>query len=244
MVEMVDPYAEITSFRNAFEAKADPAYREGNRSVVQGGLSMFGVRVPDLRRIAREWMRAHKGISWDELVPLVEALWDGDSHEERIMAMELIQAKRSGISQLSWEDIDRWRDKIDNWVLTDMLGSRVLAIWVLAKPEARLGYLQELIEDESVWSRRLALVATCQINRGHTGLTIPDLTLELVDHVKAERDPMITKAVSWALRELTKTHPAAVATYVERERTALAAHAVREVENKLRTGLKSGKQEE
>ena len=41
---------------------------------------------------------------------------------------------------------------------------------------------------------------------------------------------MITKAVSWALREMTKKHPDQVAAYV-----------VREVSNKLRTGLKSGK---
>ncbi len=52
---------------------------------------------------------------------------------------------------------------------------------------------------------------------------------------------MITKAVSWALREMTKSHPGQVAAYLEENRKALAAHVVREVNNKLRTGLKSGK---
>jgi len=84
-------------------------------------------------------------------------------------------------------------------------------------------------------------VATTPINRGHTGFTIPDLTLELVDRVKEERHPMITKAVSWALREMTKSHPDQVAAYLEENRELLAAHIVREVNNKLRTGLKSGK---
>jgi hypothetical protein len=42
------------------------------------------------------------------------------------------------------------------------------------------------------------------------------------------------------LRETTKTHPDAVAAYVEENRGALASHVVREVKNKLRTGLKSG----
>ena len=235
---------EIQAFNAALEEKADLAYMAGNQAVVHGDLTMVGVRMPDIRQIAKDWKRAHKGVSPDELMPLVEALWDGDSQEERILAMELLQSHRRLILKLDWDHFDRWRRKVENWALTDMLGSRVLAPWMLAEPESRLGYLRGLIEDEDLWSRRLALVVTCPINRGHTGLTIPELTLELVGLVKAERDPMITKAVSWALRELSKTHPGSVAAYVDRERETLAAHVVREVQNKLRTGLKSGKQRE
>jgi 3-methyladenine DNA glycosylase AlkD len=124
--------------------------------------------------------------------------------------------------------------------MTDGLGW-VLAFWMLGDPDTRLGYLEELISDEDVWSRRLALVATTSINRGHTGYTIPDLTLDLVDRAKDERHPMITKAVSWALREMTKSHPDRVVAYLEANRGVLAVHVVREINNKLRTGLKSGK---
>jgi 3-methyladenine DNA glycosylase AlkD len=50
---------------------------------------------------------------------------------------------------------------------------------------------------------------------------------------------MITKAVSWALREMTKTHPDQVTAYREDNRDVLASHVVREVDNQLRTGLKN-----
>lgn len=52
---------------------------------------------------------------------------------------------------------------------------------------------------------------------------------------------MITKAVSWALQEMIKKHPDQVAAYLEQNQEVLASHVVREVSNKLRTGLKSGK---
>jgi 3-methyladenine DNA glycosylase AlkD len=51
---------------------------------------------------------------------------------------------------------------------------------------------------------------------------------------------MITKAVSWVLREMTKSHPDQVAAYLKENREVLAAHVVREVNNKLCTGLKRG----
>jgi 3-methyladenine DNA glycosylase AlkD len=52
---------------------------------------------------------------------------------------------------------------------------------------------------------------------------------------------MITKAISWTLRELAKKHADQVAAYLEENRQVLAGHVVREVSNKLRTGLKGGK---
>ena len=93
----------------------------------------------------------------------------------------------------------------------------------------------------AVLRRRLALVGVIPINRGRTGVTVPDLTQALIDRVKTEREDLMVKAVSWALRELTKTHPDRVAAYVEANRDTLAALVIREVGNKLRTGLKSGR---
>jgi hypothetical protein len=42
------------------------------------------------------------------------------------------------------------------------------------------------------------------------------------------------------LRETARTHRDEVVVYVEANRNVLVGHVVREVENKLRTGLKSG----
>jgi len=220
---------------------ADPEHQVRMSMVVPTGLKVYGLRVPQLRDIARAWQRAHKQITCEGLMALVEALWDGRSREERLLVIYLLGHYKRCIPGLTWAHFERWRQDLDNWEVTDGLGQWVLAFWLLEDPKARLAHLRNLIADEDVWCRRLALVATVPINRGHTDLTIPDLTLELVDRVKEERHPMITKAVSWALRGMTKTHPDQVAAYLEENRELLAAHVVREVTNKLRTGLKRGK---
>jgi 3-methyladenine DNA glycosylase AlkD len=230
----VDAQAERRHFLSQFEALADAEYRAGMARV-------YGVRVPRLREMARTWQRAHKEIDLAALVPLIDALWAGDSREERVLAVHLLTRYKRLIPGLDWAHFDRWRPRLDDWEPTDGLASWVLAPWLMADREARLPHLRALIADEHLWSRRLALVATVPINRKPDGGTIPDLTLDLVERVKHERERMITKAVSWALRELTKTHPRRVEAYLAQNLDALAAPVVREVENKLRTGLKSGR---
>ncbi len=236
----MDIEAERQHLLKQIRQHADPEYQVTVRRTVPTGLRVYGLRVPQLRAIVCTWGRDHKQVACDDLVALVDSLWNGASREERMLFTYLFEHYKPLIPDLTRAHFERWRRGLDNWEVTDGLGW-VLAFWLLGDPDTRLDYLGELIADEDVWSRRLALVATTPINRGHTGFTIPDLTLELVDRVKEERHPMITKAVSWALREITKSHPDRVTVYLEENRELLATHVVREVSNKLRTGLKSGK---
>jgi 3-methyladenine DNA glycosylase AlkD len=57
--------------------------------------------------------------------------------------------------------------------------------------------------------------------------------------LESDREPMVVKAVSWALRVLAKVEPRAVQRYVNERGPALAALVQREVRNKLATGLKN-----
>ena len=50
---------------------------------------------------------------------------------------------------------------------------------------------------------------------------------------------MVVKALSWALRELGKKHPEKARKFLADHRRDLAARVIREVENKLTTGLKN-----
>lgn len=219
---------------------ADPQYQASINATAPTKLKVYGVRVPDLREIARAWYREHKQATREEVLTLAEILWNNASHEERQLVTHLFEHYKNWMPTLNKSHFEHWRRGLDNWVITDSLGW-LLGLWVLADPDNRLGYLEELIANKDVWSRRLSLVATVHINRGETGFTAPDLTLQLIDQVKEERHPMMTKAVSWTLRELTRHHRHQVAVYLEENQEVLAKHVVREVNNKLQTGLKSGK---
>lgn len=232
---------ERSRLLHEIRARADPAYQKVVERSISSSLTVYGLRVWEIRQIVKGWRRDHKDVSLDDLLPLVETLWAGESREERLVALELLQHYPHLIPDLSWARFESWRQNLDAWELTDVLGVGVLGPWVAHDTERRGHHLRELLSDEDVWSRRLGLVGGIGWHRAQEGADLPLFVVELIDQAKDERHPLITKAVSWALRYLVKRHPAEVEAYLEENEAALAAHVLREVRNKLQTGRKDGK---
>jgi 3-methyladenine DNA glycosylase AlkD len=83
-------------------------------------------------------------------------------------------------------------------------------------------------------------VSTVPLNlraAGGTGDTAR--TLEVCRRLAADRDDVVVKALSWALRELVVWDPEAVRAVLHDQGDALAARVRREVNAKLNTGLKA-----
>ena len=56
-----------------------------------------------------------------------------------------------------------------------------------------------------------------------------------------DRDDMVVKAMSWALRALAVREPDTVRSFLSKNKKTLARRVVREVTNKLDTGRKDGR---
>lgn len=221
------------------ERNSDPEYRLGSLMVAPTTQRVHGIRTPDNRRLARAWRRDHPEANPDLVFALVESLWNGESRDERILGLEILFLHPEIVNGLSRDVFDRWRLDIDNWGVCDFLATRILGPWVENVPADRLRYLEMLVGDSHLFSRRLGLVSSVHLNRD--GTEYGEWTLGQVDRVIDERDPMITKAVSWALRQMVKHQPSAVEAYVESRADRMAALPRREVRNKLKTGRKSGR---
>jgi 3-methyladenine DNA glycosylase AlkD len=236
----MDLQSERQRLLEQIEVQADTHYQGVIQRSIPSPLQAYGLRVWQIRQIVRAWRRDHRDVSIDDLLPLVEALWAGESREERLIALELPQHHPFAISQLTWEHFDRWRGDLDNWELTDVLGVGVLGPWVAAFIERRKQHLWDLVQDQDIWSRRLGLVSIVGLNRAGAGVDLTSLALGLIDQVKDEPNRSITRAISWVLRELGKEHPGEVAAYLEENVDLLPKHVLQEVTNKLTTGRKDG----
>jgi 3-methyladenine DNA glycosylase AlkD len=222
-------------------AAADPHYAGLIKRNIPSDLAVHGLRISDIRRIVREWRRDRQDASVPALLDLADSLWRGESREERLVALELVQQHTGLVHELDWRRLDRWRRELDNWELTDVLGLYVLGPWVALNRQDRERHLWTLLQQESIWSRRLSLIAGMAAARTEKRGEIPAISLRLVDRVSHVREPLMVKAISWALRDFGKRHPEQIARYLHDNCDVLDPQVIREVTNKLETGRKDGR---
>lgn len=89
----------------------------------------------------------------------------------------------------------------------------------------------------SIWGQRLAIVSLVLPLR--KGFGDVNSHLNTIAFFASRREKMIVKAVSWALREGTKSHPELIREFIRQHENILHSSVLREVRNKLNSGLKN-----
>jgi 3-methyladenine DNA glycosylase AlkD len=161
----------------------------------------------------------------------------------RFFGDELIVNHAGAREAITEADVQALGDGMSSWDQVDCF-----ALYI-AGPSWRRG----LIADDTIlawacsndrWWRRAAVVSTVPLNvRAHGGRGDVSRTLAICGLLKTDRDDMVVKAMSWALRALAVRDATAVRAFLIANHGSLAPRITREVENKLQTGLKRPKRE-
>ena len=193
--------------------------------------------VAGLRRLRRAISRELKPHSGQEVLRVVEQLIESGS--ARWFAYELAHHHPGAMSQLSSAALERLAKGLADWGSVDPF-----ALYLLG-PAYRTGQitsaqLARWARSRDRWRRRAALVASVALNnKTRGGVGDAARTLAICDRLLDDRDDMVVKALSWALRELATKTPADVESYLKQHEQRLAARVLREVRSKLATGLKN-----
>jgi 3-methyladenine DNA glycosylase AlkD len=160
-------------------------YGEGDR--------FLGLRVPDVRKIAREF----RALSLADVRALLASKW----HEERLLALVILTHQFANGRASEREQIYRLylssTDRINNWDLVDVTAPQIVGAYLVERDRRPL---RRLAKSRSLWERRIAIVATQHfIRRGELDDTFDIATL-LID----DRHDLIHKAAGWMLREAGK----------------------------------------
>jgi 3-methyladenine DNA glycosylase AlkD len=160
-------------------------------------------------------------------------------------AYELIRDHRAAFRTLGEAELEEFGQGIDSWSSVDSF-ARTLAGPAWLNGQVSGGLIHRWARSPDRWWRRAALVSTVALNvrsDGGTGDVPRTLaiyrTLAICRLLVDDRDDMVVKAMSWALRALAVHDPDAVREFLSEYEDALAARVKREVRNKLVTGLKN-----
>jgi 3-methyladenine DNA glycosylase AlkD len=191
------------------------------------------------RTLALNTLRAHRASSDAEVLALaLKTLASG----QRYLAYELLRAAPRALAAARVKDIRQFAAGMTTWSDVDCFGCFVAGVaWRTGRISDK--EIARFASSKDKWWRRAALVATVPLNaksRGATSATgDATRTLAVCTRLLDDREDMVVKAMSWALRELAKRNPRAVRTFLSKHGERVSARVRREVTNKLTTGRKS-----
>ena len=157
------------------------------------GDKFLGIRVPVLRKLAKEYQAISVGEA--------EKLLKSPIHEERLLALFiLIRIYSKGAESVKKRIYDLYLDNtefINNWDLVDTSAEHIVGNFLLDKGKSPL---YGLAKSKILWERRISIMATfCFIKR----LQYSD-TLKISEILLHDKEDLIHKAVGWMLREVGK----------------------------------------
>lgn len=156
------------------------------------------------------------------------------------VAYELIRYHPEALSRIGVRDLERLGKDMQGWGEVDAVAALAGRAWQQGQVSDEV--VHRWARSENRWWRRAALVSTVPLNaKSYGGQGDAPRTLTVCRLLIDDRDDMVVKAMSWALRALGVREPEVVSDFVDAHEEELAARVVREVRNKLRTGRKSGR---
>ena len=200
-----------------------------------------GAATAELREVRREFTHRLKAAAPHVVIELASLLIDVPQSAYRFIAYELIHHHPAALSHLNAWQLEQLGRGIASWGAVDCFAV-FLAGPVWRDRRVPNSLIHGWARSADRWWRRAALVSTVPLNsksRGGTGDAYR--TLQVCRLLEDDGDLMVAKAMSWALRELAKRDPRAVRDYLAARKDVLPAIVLREVTNKLRTGVKNPK---
>ena len=203
----------MRAVRDSLWAAREPERAAGQQRYMKSRLPFMGVRVPVMRRTARDAFDRHLPATAHGWTATVLALWrEAEYREQRYAAIELAVHPQC----LRWLTTDAIAiiDEIvvDGawWDYVDRIAPAGLGHLLATEPRATGARLRAWARDGDIWRRRAAILS--QLKRKED--TDRGLLYDCLAPSFGHREFFVQKAMGWALRAFACTDPGAVRRYV------------------------------
>jgi 3-methyladenine DNA glycosylase AlkD len=233
-------HLELISEVRTHATQLSPSQKEKLENYIGTNKICYAIGAETGRRIIKEWVKKHQDIAASEYIELLNSLYQGESINEISIAGELLESLPRLRKNIEPKYLDMWLNRVQGWAEVDSLcQSKFTAIEVLENWKEWKRLLTKLASDNNVHKKRASLVLLTKPTRDSEDPRLADMAFMNIDKLKAERHILITKAISWLLRDLIRHNRQRVERYLRENKETLPKIAVRETRTKLLTGRKT-----
>lgn len=187
----------------------------------------------------KKYLKDLKVLGHKEVIQILDGLFSSDTFEDYNLAGKMLIRLPEVSSELKMDQIKKWVSRSNGWAECDSICQSLFdEKEVLGRWSEWQEAIIEFSKDKNIQIRRASLVLQCKPNRKSTNPKFHILAFETVDRLKTEENVLVTKAISWLLREMSSQNPQVVRQYLDTNKDSLPKIAYRETMKKIKTGRK------
>lgn len=222
---VVSDYPKVALARSvaALRAHRDPARAEGMSAYMRGQFPFLGIPTGERRALHRAAVAGLPPPTEADLAGLSRALYALPEREYQYVAVDHL-VRYVGVCGPGFLPIARELITTKSWWDTvDGLAAQVVGPLVLRYPELD-SEMDRWVEDSNFWMARTAILHQLK----YKDRTDADRLFHYCELRAGDREFFIRKAIGWALREYSKTNPAAVQASIAQNDAKLSGLSKRE----------------
>ncbi len=222
---------EVKLFQSELRTHADPERAKNEKRYLKSPMKHYGVKIPVLRQMCKYWLRAHRETPFKEVADLASKLWEGQYHEERMLAIFLLVNRVGELTIVDFPLIEHMVKTVTGWAQLDCIAGWLCGELYEKDPQFMTAVMRRWITDDNFWVRRAALLTNMGPLRH--GLGNYDLFEELFVPHLSEKEFFIRKAIGWVLRDIARKNPQVTYDYVTKYGAQMSGLTYREATRRL-----------
>ncbi|MFQ6324382.1 DNA alkylation repair protein [Lactococcus garvieae] len=209
-----------------FRAHTDTEKAKKQEAYLRDQFKFLGLPTPVHRELSKSFLKEkaqEKVIDWQ----LVDFLWSEEEREFQYLACDYLRKMKKYLEATDLPKIYQLATTKSWWETVDSLDE--LVGYLLLSGKIKSPDILKWSVDENFWIRRIAI--DCQL--GFKEATDTELLSSVIRNNLGSKEFFINKAIGWALRDYSKTHPKWVAHFLSENEEKLANLSLREASKYL-----------
>ncbi len=200
----------LTPLTRLFAENADPENAVAMKKYMRDLFEFHGIKSPERRVLTRQFLQEQGLPEIEQIEAIVKQLWQLPEREYQYFGVGLLERMRKRLQPDHAALLEYLITTKSWWDTVDGLASHSVGGLFARYPETRQRYLARWRASDNFWLRRTTLL----FQLGYKGNTDVQLLFDLIAENLGSSEFFINKAIGWALREYSKTDPAAVQQFV------------------------------
>ncbi|MCX7787270.1 MAG: DNA alkylation repair protein [Spirochaetes bacterium] len=217
-------YSIVGKVREELQRESKEEVRESNRRFFKEEVRLYGVKAPQVERIAKTLFKDIRSEGKTRIFSLCEELLSTGYLEEGFVACHWSYALRLAYEPQDFYVFERWVNRyVTNWAVCDTFCNHTVGAFLETYPE----YVKELYrwaKSENRWVRRASAVSL--IVPAKRGSYLAEAFF-IADLLLLDPEDLVQKGYGWLLKVASLAHPSEVFEFVMNRKARMPRTALR-----------------